>query len=64
MTEELDVKSFRERLKVTQAQLAAQLGVDQGTVSNWETGKTSPNGPARRLMEQMQVASGSGRAAS
>jgi putative transcriptional regulator len=56
MNEAIDVKSLRSRLGLTQSQLAAELGVDQGTVSNWETGKTEPTGPARRLMARMAAA--------
>jgi len=33
-----DLKSYRERLGLTQAQLAARLGVDAMTVSRWERG--------------------------
>jgi putative transcriptional regulator len=53
MFEAIDVKSVRQKLNLTQAALAEKLGVDQGTVSNWENGKNSPNGPAHRLMVQM-----------
>jgi DNA-binding transcriptional regulator YiaG len=49
MESELDVKSIRKALDMTQAQLASEVGVDQSTVSNWETG-TTPRGPARILI--------------
>lgn len=52
MNTELDVKALRERMKKTQAEFAALLGVDQGTISNWEKGKTSPSGPARVIMQE------------
>lgn len=53
MANDLDVKALREHLKETQAEFAARLGVDQGTISNWETGKTSPSGPARVIMQEL-----------
>lgn len=50
MENELDIKSIREKLGgITQARLAAALGVDQSTVSNWENGQ-KPRGPALRLL--------------
>lgn len=49
MENELDVKKIRVDLKMTQAQLAEELGVDQSTVSNWEKGQ-APRGPARKLI--------------
>ena len=37
------VKQLRERIKLTQAQLAEKLGVSSKTVSKWETGKGLPD---------------------
>lgn len=48
---DLDVKAIRAELGWTQAQLADHLGVDQSTVSMWETGRLKPRGPARKLLE-------------
>lgn len=42
------VRGIRRRLKVTQAGLAARLGVAQMTVSRWESGE-APVRPAMRL---------------
>ena len=56
MVIEIYVKALRERLVETQAAFAARFGVDQGTVSNWETGKTKPSGPARKIMEALRPA--------
>lgn len=50
MRTEINVKKLREDLKLTQAQLAEQIGVDQSTISLWETGETTPRGPASRLL--------------
>ncbi len=55
MEHEIDVKALREQLRETQAEFAARFGVDQGTVSNWETGKTRPSGPARKIMSGLMV---------
>jgi len=50
---DLNVKALRGQLKETQAEFAIRLGVDQGTISNWETGKTKPSGPAKKIMETL-----------
>lgn len=34
--------SARERLGLTQREVAERMGVDQSAVSQWETGKTHP----------------------
>lgn len=48
----IDVKTLRASLGWTQAQLGAELGVDQSTVSNWESGGT-PRGPALKLLHSL-----------
>ncbi len=50
MSYEIDVKKLREALKMTQAQLAAELGVDQSTVSLWEKAGKKPRPPAMKLL--------------
>ena len=42
---------IRERLKVTQAVLAENIGVTQGNVSFYERGQTVPPSVAGRLIE-------------
>lgn len=37
------IKAARDRLGVTQAELAEKLGVNTFTVSRWERGETSPS---------------------
>ena len=44
-------KSIRERLKVTQAEIATAIGVSQGNVSFYEKGQTVPPGVAAKLIE-------------
>ena len=41
--ESFDISAARRAKKLTQAQLAEQMGVDQALVSRWESGKVSPN---------------------
>lgn len=45
------VKQLRDRLQLTQAQLASQLGVRQQTISEWETGVYAPRGASARLLD-------------
>lgn len=40
----MKIRQARERKKLTQAQLAARVGVDSMTVSRWERGVFSPTG--------------------
>jgi putative transcriptional regulator len=40
------VKSIRDELNLTQQAFADKLGVKQSTVSGWEQGLRTPNGPA------------------
>lgn len=41
--EKLDIAVARKAKKLTQDQLAEQMGVDQALISRWESGKVSPN---------------------
>ena len=45
-----EIKKIREDLNLTQKNFAFVLGVSLKTVEAWESGKTHPTGPARRLM--------------
>ena len=38
----LNIRKIRERKKISQESLAAMIGVTQGAVSQWESGKTMP----------------------
>lgn len=44
------VRGLRRHLVLTQEQLAAELGVRQQTVSDWETGAYRPRGASSRLL--------------
>ena len=43
MDENVDVKSLRDSLKVTQSALAKMLGVSTRTIQNWEAGSSIPS---------------------
>lgn len=64
MDKKIDIKALRLSLgKISQEELAARLGVDQSTVSNWERDNgTTPRGPALKLLMSL-AASASGEAA-
>lgn len=44
------IQALRRRLGLTQAELAAELGVRQQTVSEWETGSYRPRGASARML--------------
>jgi len=44
------VRGLRQHMALTQDQLAAELGVRQQTVSEWETGAYRPRGASERLL--------------
>ena len=45
-----DVREIREKLKLTQQQFAALMGISVRTLQNWEQGRRIPEGPARMLL--------------
>lgn len=51
--EKFDIASARKAKKLTQAQLAEQMGVDQALVSRWESGKVSPNKENLEKLKEM-----------
>lgn len=44
------VRALRERLRLTQRQMADELGTRQQTVSEWETGLYRPRGASATLL--------------
>ena len=50
----LEIKSVRENLKVTQVIFAQILGVSKKTVEAWEAGINLPNGPAKRIISMLK----------
>lgn len=47
---EIEVRSIRQKLGLSQSQFAARFGFTPATVRNWEQGRTQPDGPARVLL--------------
>ena len=45
-----DVQTLRLKLRLSQAALAAAMGVSSRTVEAWETGVNVPNGTAQHLL--------------
>ncbi len=45
-----EVKAVRYRLKQTQADFAAMIGVSVATLQGWEEGRHRPEGPAEALL--------------
>lgn len=45
------LKKLREKLAMSQRELAKELGVTPGAVALWELGERSLSGPAERLVE-------------
>lgn len=50
----VNVKSVRSSLNLTQRAFAAVLGVSTRTVESWETGKTTPTPTAKKLIYLIQ----------
>ena len=48
------VKELRKSLNLSQAQFAALLTVDLGTLRNWEQGRREPQGPAKALLRAIR----------
>jgi DNA-binding transcriptional regulator YiaG len=44
------VRALRQHMKLSQEELAAELGTRQQTVSEWETGRYRPRGASARLL--------------
>jgi len=49
-----DVKALRERLAITQAQLAQALGTSVDTSKSWESKRRNPTGLAAKVLATIQ----------
>ena len=58
MTYSEKVKNARERLLLTQDEIAAELGVNAITVCRWETGKTETNMKAKKAIRDFCIKNG------
>lgn len=47
---EPDVVQIRKKYRMNQREFAALLGINVGTLRNWEQGRRKPHGPARVLL--------------
>ncbi|RIL00905.1 MAG: XRE family transcriptional regulator [Proteobacteria bacterium] len=52
------IKALRERLGLTQEELARELKVSTPSISRWETGRARPDARALHLIEQLLVSRG------
>ena len=50
-----DVKSIREKLNVTQSEMAKVLGTSLDTIRSWETGRRNPTGLAAKVLATIQA---------
>lgn len=51
MPKKINVRKLRERLNMTQQELADKLGTHQSTVHKFEQGKMEPSKPVQKLLE-------------
>lgn len=49
-----DIKSIRERLNVSQCEMAQVLGTSLDTIKSWETGRRNPTGLAAKVLATIQ----------
>ena len=50
----MEIKQLREKLGLTQEQLAHKLGVTVKTVNRWERGKSKPSPMAKMLLSELE----------
>lgn len=48
--EEIDVKSIREKISLSQGEFARLFGLSKRTLEHWEHGRRVPTGPARAFL--------------
>ena len=58
MTYSEKVKAARDKLLLTQDEIAAALGVNSITVCRWETGKSEPNMKAKKAIRDFCIKNG------
>lgn len=49
-----EIKQIRLAAGLTQEALAAKVGVTASTVYRWEKGRKKPQGPARKMLKQLE----------
>ena len=58
MTYSEKIKIVREKLLLTQDEIANELGVNSITVCRWETGKSEPNMKAKKALRDFCIEKG------
>ncbi len=53
MRDQIDIPAIREKLGLTQVELASKAGVDVSTVWRWENDGVPKRGPARAFLERL-----------
>jgi DNA-binding transcriptional regulator YiaG len=51
----IDLRAIRKGLGLSQKQLGDLLGIDQSTVSDWETRGAPKRGPGRKLIQSFAM---------
>lgn len=51
-----EIRAIRQRLGVSQSELAERMGLTRDAVANWENGRNSPNGASEVLLRQLEKA--------
>jgi putative transcriptional regulator len=51
---EINVRTIRRRLKLTQDEFSRRFGIPHGTLRDWEQGRRRPEGPARAFLLVIQ----------
>ena len=49
-----EIKSIREETHLSAAAFASVLGVSVKTIEAWESGRSIPNGPSKRLLQMFK----------
>ena len=53
MKDKISLKAARVNANLTQSEAAKKIGVTRDTISNWETGKSSPNVQKFQIIEKV-----------
>jgi putative transcriptional regulator len=51
---EINVRTIRRRLRLTQDEFSRRFGIPHGTLRDWEQGRRRPEGPARAFLLVIQ----------
>jgi putative transcriptional regulator len=51
---DVDVRTIRKKLGVSQSEFAARFGISPGTLRDWEQRRKKPEGPARVLLKVIE----------